>query len=106
MPKYLVIASYTQEGIKGVMKTGGTARTKAVTESVEGLGGKLESFYFAFGKDDAYVTLDMPDDISAAALALAVTASGMVATRIVVLLTPSDIDKAVKKNVTYTPPGK
>ena len=74
MPKYLVIASYTNDGIKGVLKTGGTARTKAVKDAVEGLGGSLESFYFAFGKDDAYVTIDMPDDTSAAALALAIRA--------------------------------
>ena len=67
MPKYLVTASYTSEGIRGVMKTGGTARSAAVQKAVEGLGGKLESFHFAFGKDDAFVILDMPDDIAAAA---------------------------------------
>ena len=106
MPKYLVIASYTNDGIKGVLKTGGTARTKAVKEAVEGLGGSLESFYFAFGKDDAYVTIDMPDDASAAALAMAVAATGLVGIRVVVLLTPGDIDDATKKSVAFTPPGK
>jgi uncharacterized protein with GYD domain len=106
MPKYLVIASYTNDGVKGVLKTGGTARAKAVKEAVEGLGGSMESFYFAFGKDDAYVTIDMPDDASVAALALAVSATGLVGIRVVVLLTPSDIDVAAKKSVSYTPPGK
>jgi uncharacterized protein with GYD domain len=106
MPKYLVIASYTNDGIKGVLKTGGTARTKAVKDAVEALGGSLESFYFAFGKDDAYVTIDLPDDASAAALAMAVSATGLVSVRIVVLLTPSDIDDASKRNVAYNPPGK
>ena len=106
MPKYLVIATYTNDGIKGVLKSGGTARTKAVQDAVEGLGGSLESFYFAFGKDDAYVTIDMPDDASAAALAMAVSATGLVGIRVVVLLTASDIDDAIKKNVAYAPPGK
>ena len=79
MPKYLVTASYTSEGIRGVMKTGGTARSAAVKKAVEGLGGKLESFHFAFGKDDAFVILDMPDDIAAAALVMAITATGLTA---------------------------
>jgi uncharacterized protein with GYD domain len=105
MPKYLVIASYTSEGIKGVMKTGGTARSAAVEAAVEGLGGTLESFHFAFGKDDAYVILDMPDDVAAAALAMAISATGLVATRVVVLLTPTEIDEATQRNVAYTPPG-
>lgn len=105
MPKYLVVASYTNDGIKGVLKTGGTARQKAVQDAVEGLGGTLESFYFAFGNEDAYVTIDMPDDTAAAALALAVSATGLVGVRVVVLLTPSDIDDASKKNVSYVPPG-
>ena len=105
MPKYLVVASYTNDGIKGVLKSGGTARTQAVKDAVEGLGGSLESFYFAFGKDDAYVTIDMPDDTSAAALALAISATGLVGIRIIVLLTPEDIDDAITKNVAYTPPG-
>jgi uncharacterized protein with GYD domain len=106
MPKYLVIASYTPEGIKGVMKTGGTARTAAVKKAVEGLGGTLESFHFAFGKDDAFVIVDMPDDIAAAALAMAVSATGLAATRVIVLLTPGEIDAATKRDVDYTPPGR
>lgn len=105
MPKYLVIASYTSEGIKGVMKTGGTARSAAVEKAVVGLGGTLESFHFAFGKDDAYVILDMPDDVAAAALAMAISATGLVATRVVVLLTPDEIDDAASRNVAYIPPS-
>jgi uncharacterized protein with GYD domain len=106
MPKYLVIASYTSEGIKGVIKNGGTARSAAVQEAAKGLGGKMESFHFAFGEDDAFVILDIPDNIGAAAIAMAVSATGQVAARVVVLLTPSEVDEAAKRQVTYTPPGK
>jgi uncharacterized protein with GYD domain len=106
MSKYLIIASYTSEGIKGIKDAGGTARTKAVQQTVESLGGTLESFYFAFGEADAFVTVDLPDNVAAAAIGLAVASTGLVATRTVVLLTPSEIDDAGKRKVGYTPPGK
>ena len=104
MPKYLVIASYTSEGLQGVMTTGGTARAAAVEDAVKGLGGTLESFHFAFGKDDAYVIVDLPDDVAAAALAMKVSSSGVVGTRVVVLLTPAEIDQASQRDVAYEPP--
>lgn len=108
MPKYLLVASYTAEGAKGLLKDGGTKRTKVATEALQSVGGKVESFYFAFGSDDAYVVFDAPDNASSAAAALVVAASGAVATRTVVLLTPEEIDDAAKKSkdVDYTPPGK
>jgi uncharacterized protein with GYD domain len=106
MAKYLVIASYSPEGIKGVIKTGGTARSNAVGEAVKSLGGSMESFHFAFGEDDAFVLVDMPDNVAAAAIAMAVSATGLAGVRVVVLLTPSEIDDAAKRQVAYTPPGK
>jgi uncharacterized protein with GYD domain len=106
MPKYLIVASYSPEGIKGVMKGGGTARSTAVRETVQGMGGTLESFHFAFGEDDAFVIVDMPDNVATAAIAMAVSATGLAAARVIVLLTPSEIDEAAKRNVAYTPPGK
>ena len=42
MAKYLVEASYTQEGLKGIVKSGGTARKKAIAALAKSLGGKLE----------------------------------------------------------------
>ncbi len=105
MPKYLIEASFTTEGVKGIQSAGGTARVDAVTKSVESVGGKLESFYFAFGNRDVYVIADMPDNESAAALALTVNASGAVGTKTVVLLTPEEVDGAAKKSVDYRPPG-
>jgi uncharacterized protein with GYD domain len=71
----------------------------------EGLGGRLESFHFAFGETDAYVVLDMPDNRTAAAASLAVNAAGAATSEVVVLLTPEDIDEAAKLSVDYRPPG-
>jgi uncharacterized protein with GYD domain len=106
MAKYLVIASYKSEGAKGLIKDGGSARRQAVEQVAKSAGGSLESFYFAFGDADAYVVVDMPDHVSAAAVSLAVNATGAVTTKTVVLLTPEDIDKAAKKGATYRAPGQ
>ena len=70
MAKYLVKASYTASGAKGLLNEGGSARRDAATQLLESLGGKVESFYFAFGSNDAYVVVDMPDNASAAAASL------------------------------------
>jgi uncharacterized protein with GYD domain len=106
MPKYLWEASYSAEGAQGLMKDGGSKRRKAAEEAVKAVGGKLEAFYFAFGKNDAYVIADIPDHVSVAAASLAVNASGAVAVKTAVLLTPEEIDKASKKSVSYSPPGR
>jgi uncharacterized protein with GYD domain len=103
--RFLVKASYTLEGAKGVQSAGGTSRRDAVAHMAEGLGGKLESFYFAFGETDAYVVLDLPDNQSAAAASIAVNTSGGATSEIVVLLTPEDMDAAAKLSVDYRPPG-
>jgi uncharacterized protein with GYD domain len=105
MSKYLIVANYTSEGVKGVLGTGGAARRTAVTSAVEALGGSLECFYFGFGDDDAYVIVDLPDNVAAASLAMQVGASGMASTRTVVLLSPEDVDRATKAQSVYQPPG-
>ena len=105
MAKFLVRASYTDEGAKGVQSAGGTSRRDAVANMAEGLGGSLESFYFAFGETDAYVVLDLPDNRSAAAASIAVNAASGATSEVVVLLTPEDIDAAAKLSVDYRPPG-
>ena len=105
MAKYLVVASYSAEGIKGVVSKGGSARRDAVAKMVGDLGGKVEGFYFGFGEGDAYVLLDLPDNVSAAALGLAVSATGMASTKTTVLLTPEEIDRATQTKVTYKAPG-
>jgi len=105
MAKYLLVSSYTPEGIEGVRSKGGSARVEAAREAVSGLGGSLECFYFAFGEDDAYLVVDLPDNASAAALGVAVCSSGLVDVRTIVLLTPEEMDQALKKKVSYRPPG-
>src|SRR5229473_2004665 len=105
MAKYLLAASYTAEGAKGVLKDGGTKRRQAAEQAVKSTGGKLEAFYFAFGEFDAFIIVDAPDHASIAAVSLAISATGAVRTQTVVLLTPEEIDQATKKGATYQAPG-
>ena len=105
MAKYLFQASYTADGIKGILKEGGSGRKAAIEKLVEGVGGTLESVYFAFGDDDIYAIGELPDQASAAAVSLIVGASGLVKVKTVVLLTPEEIDDATKMSVDYRPPG-
>jgi uncharacterized protein with GYD domain len=105
MPKFLFEASYTQDGIKGVQSAGGSSRRDAIAKMTEGVGGKLEAFYFAFGDADAYVIVDVPDTERATAVALAVNASGGATVKTVVLLTPEEVDAAAQRSVDYRPPG-
>jgi uncharacterized protein with GYD domain len=107
MPKYLVIASYTAQGARGVLEGGGSARRAAVETALKSIGGRVDAFYFGFGSDDAYVLVDAPDNASAAAISLTASAAGGANARTIVLLTPEEIDKAAEKakNAQYTPPG-
>lgn len=106
MPKYLYHGSYTEEGLKGLLKEGGSKRREPVEQLFESLGGRLEAYYFAFGDDDFYIIADLPDNVSSTAGSLVVNASGAVKVKIVVLLTPEEVDQAVKKTVEYRPPGQ
>ena len=106
MTNYLVTASYSPDGIKGVLKTGGTVRGNAVSKAVAELGGTMHSFHFAFGGDDAVVLVELPDNVAAAALGLAVSSTGLASAKTTVLLTPAELDEAAKRQVAYTPPGK
>ncbi len=105
MPKYLITASYTTEGLKGLLKGGGSARRTAVQKAADSLGGKLETLYFAFGDHDVIAIADLPDNGTAAAFSLTVNATGAVRTTTTPLLTPEEIDAASKKSVSYRAPG-
>lgn len=105
MPKYLIQASYTAEGVRGLMKDGGSQRRSAAEAALKGVGGRLESFYFAFGETDVFAVADVPDNASAAAVSLAVSASGAVQVKLTVLMTPEEMDQATKKMINYRPPG-
>ena len=105
MAKYLLQASYTQSGVQGVIKEGGSGRRDAIGKLLADLGGSLEAFYFAFGENDVYVIADVPDNTTAAAISLTVGAAGAATVKTIVLLTPEEIDRATKQSVAYRPPG-
>lgn len=106
MPKYMVQFNYTVDGVKGVLKEGGTSRRAVTEQLVKSMGGTMEAYYFAFGEGDGFVIADLPDSASMAAINLTVAASGAVATKTTVLITPEEVDAAVKKTPSYRPPGQ
>jgi uncharacterized protein with GYD domain len=106
MPKYLFQANYVGEGVKGLLKEGGAGRRAAVETLAKSVGGTVEAFYFAFGETDAYVLVDLPDNASAAAVALTVGASGLAKVKTTVLMTVDELDAATKKTPAYRAPGQ
>jgi uncharacterized protein with GYD domain len=105
MGKYLFQISYTAQGAKGLLEGGGGRRRAAAEQVAKSVGGRIESFYFAFGDADAFVIADVPDHVSASAISLAVSASGGARCETIVLMTPEEVDQASKKALTYTAPG-
>lgn len=106
MPKYLLEAKYTPEGVRGIKEAGASSRAKAVNDMANGLGGSLDSFHFAFGDVDAYVIVDLPDDEAAAAAAFTVGTSTTTQVKTVKLLTLDEADSAIARAVDYRPPGR
>ena len=105
MPLYMLQASYTAEGLKGLMKDTASGRRNAVKAGVKAAGGKLESMYYCFGSDDVVLIMDLPDNAAAAGLAAVVGASGMVHARTTPLLSVEEMDKALARKLTYKSPG-
>jgi uncharacterized protein with GYD domain len=105
MPKFLIKASYTTDGARGLLKEGGTARRETVRKLVEGLGGKVEAFYYAYGDVDAFIITDLPDPGAGIALTLAVNASGAVRLTTVPLISAEEIDAATTTTINYRGPG-
>jgi uncharacterized protein with GYD domain len=105
MPKYLVQASYIGDGVQGLRQEGGSARRDAVEKACLSVGGKLDAFYYAFGESDVVTVIDLPDNATAAGVALLIGASGKVDIKTTVLLTPEEVDAAVKVGGDYRPPG-
>ena len=108
MPKYLLHGSYNAEGVRGFLQEGGSSRRQHFAAIVGNLGGKVEAFYFAFGADDFYDLVDLPDNVSGAALSLAMSAGGAIRVSMIVLITPEEMDEAAKKaeSVRYRAPGQ
>ena len=105
MAKYMFRTNYTQSGLKGLLAEGGTGREAALRQTIEGVGGTLDGFYYAFGDCDLYLIADLPDEATATALSLNIAAAGALTVSVTVLLTPADVDEAVAKDVGYRLPG-
>ena len=106
MPKYMIQGSYTQEGLQGLLKEGGSKRREATQQAIEQMGGTLEGFFYTFGADDFMLILDMPSDVDMTALALDAQATGTVKSRVTVLVTPEQVDEASKRSVHFRAPGQ
>jgi uncharacterized protein with GYD domain len=106
MPKYLFTGSYTQTGLNGLIKEGGSKRRAVVEQLVTGLGGQLESFYYGFGQYDFYIVAELPGNVEAATASLMVHATGAIQGHFTVLVTSEEIDAASQKTVIYRPPGQ
>jgi uncharacterized protein with GYD domain len=106
MAKYLAIASYTADGLRELAAHGASSRVEASKKLVAEAGGSVESFYYAFGSDDVYIVCDLPDNVAAAATAIAAGASGVVVTRMVPLLTADEIDQAVSRKLRLAGSGQ
>lgn len=105
MSRYLFQASYTQAGVQGLLKEGGSSRREALTQTIEGLGGSLDAMYYAFGDVDLLMVVDLPDEASAVALSMFIGAAGALDVTMRVLVSPETIDEAIRKNVSYRAPG-
>ncbi|WP_433609584.1 GYD domain-containing protein [Dactylosporangium sp. CA-139114] len=105
MPRYLIEATYSYEGLRGLMKDGGSGRVDAARKTAESVGGHLESFDFSFGERDTVAICELPDNKAAAAMALTIGASGGATTKTVALLSPAEVDQAVRQTVDFRAPG-
>jgi len=105
MTKFLIRASYSADGIKGLLKEGGTSRKQAVEKMLADLGGKIEVFYYAFGDYDVYAIGELPDSVTVAAVSFAINATGLVNLSTIILLDPAEIDNYVKKTIQSRSPG-
>lgn len=106
MPKFLLQSTYTADGLKGLINDGGTKRAEVVRKMIEDAGGRMESMHFAFAENDTYVLCELPDQKTAAGLAVAIGATGGLSVQVTPVLTPAEVDEATRTGATYTPPGQ
>lgn len=106
MPKYLFYGSYTPEGYQGLMREGGSIRIEVSKTALQSVGGSLESFHYSNGEQDFYIIVNLPSYVVATAVTLVGNASGTFRIRAVPLLTPEEMDAAVKMKVDFRPPGQ
>ena len=107
MPMYLSRFSYTPETWARLAKNPEDRRA-AATEYIESVGGKLHGFWYAFGEHDAWNLWEAPDNVSMAAVAMAIGGGGALSSfETVVLLTVEEAMDAMRKagEIRYRPPG-
>jgi uncharacterized protein with GYD domain len=107
MAYYLFQATYTAEAIANMVKAPQN-RAEAVSVAVEKLGGRVEGFWFAFGEYDTVEIIQLPDNVSAAAFSMAVSAGGALkAIKTTPLLTMEESVAAMRKapETGYHPPS-
>ena len=105
MARYLFRAKYTQAGVTGLLKEGGTSRREALRQTIEGMGGTLHDLFYAFGDWDLFLVTELPDDEAATAVSLNISAAGALDVSVTVIVTPETVDAAVRKSVPYRAPG-
>ena len=105
MAKYLIRAKYTQAGVTGLLREGGTSRREALRATIEGVGGTLNDLFYAFGDWDLFLITELPDDAAAAAVSMNISAAGALEVTVTVMVTPETIDEAISKAVPYRAPG-
>ena len=107
MPKFLFEAQYSPDGLRGLATDGAAKRQRDVKAAFKSLGGKVESFYFSFGDNDAVVIVDLPDNAAAAAGSIMAALTGSTTVRTTPLLTMEEADSAIQKakGARYRPPG-
>ena len=105
MARYLFRAKYTQAGVTGLLKEGGTSRREALRQTIEGMGGTLDDLFYAFGDWDLFLITELPDDEAATAVSLNISAAGALEVSVTVIVTPETVDAAVSKSVPYRAPG-
>ncbi|WP_241979327.1 GYD domain-containing protein [Cryobacterium sinapicolor] len=106
MSKYFFEANYVGEGIKGLLREGGTSRREALVAALKSVGGSVESLYYAFGETDVLGIIEIPEPSDAAALSLMINSTGSVTVRLKPLLSVEDLDAATKKTPAYRAPGQ
>jgi uncharacterized protein with GYD domain len=107
MPLYLTKFSYTPETWARMIRNPEDRRT-AAQSYIESVGGKLHGFWYAFGEDDGYTLWEAPDNVSMAAVALAIGSGGALSSfQTTVLLTVEETMDALRKagDVGYRAPG-
>jgi uncharacterized protein with GYD domain len=105
MPLFMARGSYTSEGAAGLTRSGATHRQAQLAAMAKGLGGRLEAMYFGLAENDTFIILELPDTVTAAALAKAVNAAGTGHCNIEPILTPQEMNEALKIDTRFAAPG-